>query len=153
MNPTYRGEHELGNPVWEYPLHVAYFNEADRQRFRLYIIDGRIYTSDGKPFDTSSSSTAWGGAGRAIFVMDEHGNLYASNYHERGLFHHSSFLAGENVAAAGEMAVVDGELQLMTDSSGHYRPSRGHTMQAIHLLRSMGIILTPDQVRFEAPPQ
>ncbi|MEV0771414.1 hypothetical protein [Nocardia salmonicida] len=153
MNPTYRGEHELGNPVWEYPLHVAYFSEADRQRFRLYIIDGKIYTSDGKLFDTSSSSTAWGGAGRAIFVMDEHGNLYASDYHERGLFHHSSFLAGENVAAAGEMAAIDGELQMITDSSGHYRPSRGHTMQAIHQLRSMGIVITPGQVRFEAPPQ
>ncbi|MGW5921293.1 toxin glutamine deamidase domain-containing protein [Nocardia fluminea] len=153
MNPTYRGEHELGNSVWEYPLRVAYFSEADRQRFRLYIIDGKIYTSDGKLFDTSSSSTAWGGAGRAIFVMDEHGNLYASDYHERGLFHHSSFLAGENVAAAGEMAAIDGELQTITDSSGHYRPSRGHTMQAIHQLRSMGIVITPGQVRFEAPPQ
>jgi hypothetical protein len=85
--------------------------------------------------------------------MDEHGNLYASNYHARGRFHHSSFLAGGNVAAAGELAVIDGVLQLLTDSSGHYRPARGHTMQAINQLRSMGIPISPGQVEFEAPPQ
>ncbi|WP_084458431.1 toxin glutamine deamidase domain-containing protein [Nocardia caishijiensis] len=153
MNSTYRGEHEVGNSVWEHPLRVAYLNEFERQRLRLYVREGRIYDADGRLFDTRSGTTAWGGAGRAIFVMDEHGNLYASNYHERGLFHHSSFLAGANIAAAGELAVVDGELQMVTDSSGHYRPSRGHTMQAINQLRNLGIPLTPGQVRFEAPPQ
>ncbi|MFD6449220.1 hypothetical protein ACFWF3_00445 [Nocardia sp. NPDC060220] len=153
MNSTYRGEHEVGNSVWPHPLRVAYLDESLRQRTRLYIVDGKIYTADGKLFDTSSGTTAWGGAGRAIFVMDEHGNLYASNYHEPGLFHHSSFLSGGNVAAAGELAVIGGELQMLTDSSGHYRPSRGHTMQAINLLRNMGIPITPGQVHFEAPPQ
>ncbi|MFC9661310.1 hypothetical protein ACFVJ5_13835 [Nocardia sp. NPDC127606] len=153
MNSTYRGEHEVGNSVWPHPLRVAYLDESLRQRTRLYIVDGKIYTADGKLFDTSSGTTTWGGAGRAIFVMDEHGNLYASNYHEPGLFHHSSFLAGGNVAAAGELAAIGGELQMLTDRSGHYRPSRGHTMQAINLLRNMGIPIAPGQVHFEAPPQ
>lgn len=153
MGPTYRGEHEERNSVWEYPLRVAYLNDIERQRLRLYVKDGKLYTADGIPFDTSSGVSAWGGPGRAVFVMDEHGNLYASNYHARGRFHHSSFLAGGNVAAAGELAVIDGVLQLLTDSSGHYRPARGHTMQAINQLRSMGIPISPGQVEFEAPPQ
>ncbi|WP_446226554.1 hypothetical protein ACTWPB_17770 [Nocardia sp. IBHARD005] len=153
MNPTYRGEHEVGNSVWPNPLRVSYLDEIARRRLRLHVIDGRIYDADGNLFDTSSGTTAWGGAGRAIFVMDEHGNLYASNYHERGLFHHSSFLSGGNVAAAGELIVINGEIQMVTDSSGHYQPSRGHTMQAINQLRNMGIPITPQQVEFKAPPQ
>ncbi|MFD3706260.1 hypothetical protein ACFWUP_24225 [Nocardia sp. NPDC058658] len=153
MNSTYRGEHEVGNSVWPPGRWVAYLDEIVRQQTRLYIVDGLIYDATGTLFDTSAGVTAHGGAGRAIFVMDEHGNLYASNYHEPGLFHHSSFLAGGNVAAAGELVVIDGELQMVTDSSGHYRPSRGHTMQAIDLLRNMGIPIDPGQVRFEAPPQ
>lgn len=153
MGATYRGEHEERNSVWEYPLRVAYLNEIERLRLRLFVKDGKLYTADGKPFDTSSGVSAWGGPGRAVFAMDEHGNIYASNYHARGLFHHSSFLAGGNVAAAGELEVIDGVLQLLTDRSGHYRPARGHTMQAINQLRSLGIPITPGQVDFEAPPQ
>ncbi|MFE7718017.1 toxin glutamine deamidase domain-containing protein [Nocardia rhizosphaerihabitans] len=152
MSPTYRGEHEERNSVWEYPLRVEYLNEIARQRLRLYVIDGRLCTADGVPLDTRSGTTARG-AGRAVFVMDEHGNLYASTYHERGLFHHSSFLSGGNVAAAGELVVIDGILQTLTDSSGHYRPARGHTMQAVNQLRRLGIPITPGQVRFEAPPE
>lgn len=152
MSPTYRGEHEERNSVWEYPLRVEYLNEIERQRLRLYVIDGRLCTAEGVPLDTRSGTTARGD-GRAVFVMDEHGNLYASTYHERGLFHHSSFLSGGNVAAAGELVVIDGILQTLTDSSGHYRPARGHTMQAVNQLRSLGIPITPGQVRFEAPPE
>ncbi|GEM31565.1 hypothetical protein NN3_25720 [Nocardia neocaledoniensis NBRC 108232] len=152
MSPAYRGEHEEVNPVWEYPLCVEYLDESARQSYRLFVIDGELWTAGGVRFDTRSGTTARG-EGRAVFVMDEQGNLYASTYHERGMFHHSSFLSGGNVAAAGELIVIDGVLQLLTDSSGHYRPARGHTMQAINQLRSMGIPITPGQVRFEAPPQ
>ncbi|WP_218581945.1 hypothetical protein, partial [Nocardia cyriacigeorgica] len=59
--------------------------------------------------------------------MDNQGNLYASLHHAPGQFHHSSFLAGGPVAGAGELEVIDGVLQLVTDSSGHYRPPQRYT--------------------------
>lgn len=71
--------------------------------------------------------------------MDEHGNLYASNKHEVGFFHHSSFLAGGPVAGAGELRVVNGHLHFMSDQSGHYRPTPEHLEQVVERLRAAGV--------------
>ena len=42
--------------------------------------------------------------------------------HEFAKFHHSSFLAGEKVAAAGEIIIENGIIKEITNGSGHYRP-------------------------------
>ena len=63
-----------------------------------------------------------GGEGKAIFVMDETGRFFASKRQARGEFHHSSFLAGEPVAAAGEITVDQGVVKAVTLKSGHYKP-------------------------------
>jgi hypothetical protein len=60
--------------------------------------------------------------GRAIFVMDEQGNLYASTYQRIGDFHHSTLADGRKVAPAGEIAVTEGKIQHVTSASGHYHP-------------------------------
>jgi hypothetical protein len=58
----------------------------------------------------------------AIFVMGLDGKIYIGS-HELGIFHHSSFLAGGPVAAAGEIVIKDGVILLITAKSGHYRPN------------------------------
>ncbi|MEV0075810.1 toxin glutamine deamidase domain-containing protein [Nocardia neocaledoniensis] len=152
MNSTYDGEHIPGNSVWlTPPSNVRYLDENERQAFRLEIRNGQLYAANGRPFDTRGGQSVWHGGGRAIFVMDQDGNLYASLRHSPGIFHHSSFLAGAPVAAAGELVVIGGVLQQLTDSSGHYRPERGHTVQAIEHLRSLGVALSAAQVELEAP--
>ena len=78
------------------------------------------------------------GTGRAIFVMDEAGNIYASKVQEVGRFHHSSLLAGKPVAAAGELEIENGVLKTLSDKSGHYQPTREFTQQAIDSLRRQG---------------
>lgn len=153
MNSHYIGEHLPGNPIWTVPRAstVTYLDPEQRRQFRITVQGGRIFGANGEPFDTTAGTTAWGGDGRAIFVMATDGTLYASNYHQAGRFHHSSFLAGAEVAAAGELRVVDGRLELLTDSSGHYRPTLGHTMQAISRFRDLGIVISPSQTSLEAP--
>ncbi|MGS2808632.1 toxin glutamine deamidase domain-containing protein [Nocardia sp. MW-W600-9] len=152
MGQQYDGEHIPGNQVWQTPpSHVDYLDPNRRRALRLEIRNGLLYTANGELFDTGRAQTVWSGGGRAIFVMDQNGNLYASLSHSAGRFHHSSFLAGAPVAAAGELVVSGGVLQLLTDSSGHYRPERGHTLQAIEHLRRLGIPLSAAQVEFEAP--
>lgn len=152
MSHQYDGEHIPGNQVWVTPpSHVAYLDENGRRALRLEVRNGLLYTANGELFDTSAGQTVWSGGGQAIFVMDQHGNLYASLEHSAGRFHHSSFLAGAPVAAAGELVVSRGVVQLLTDSSGHYRPERGHTLQAVEHLRRLGIPLSAAQVEFEAP--
>lgn len=59
----------------------------------------------------------------AIFVMAESGELYLSKNRKVGEFHHSSFLAGKPVAAAGEMIIKKGIIIEINNASGHYMPS------------------------------
>jgi hypothetical protein len=71
--------------------------------------------------------------------MDAQGNIYASTEQVVGQFHHSSFLAGQPVAAAGELQVEAGELKLISNKSGHYKPSPDLTAQALKVLESQGV--------------
>ena len=48
-----------------------------------------------------NASTVFSGEGKAIFVMDENRDFYASKFQQVGRFHHSSLAGGEPVAAAG----------------------------------------------------
>jgi len=55
--------------------------------------------------------------------MSEEGRFYLSKNYAYGKFHHSSFLAGKPVAAAGEIYIEKGIIKIVTDGSGHYRPA------------------------------
>jgi uncharacterized Zn-binding protein involved in type VI secretion len=136
----YRGENTAQNRWHQKTTTVQYLDETERAQFRLSVKDGKLYDATGKPFDTSQGESLHTlGGGRAIWVMDEKGNIYASNHHEKGEFHHSSFLAGGDVAGAGEMEVKNGELVLLSSRSGHYRPKPEIHKQATSHMASLGI--------------
>ena len=152
MNNTFRYEElpgDLRNPWGGFsfpngePSAVRYLDDAGREQHRLFVdADGNLRrASDNSLFDTSTANTVWGGddGGRAIFVMDRDGNLYASNYQARGDFHHSSMLAGGEVAGAGEIRVDNGKIVDMTDKSGHYQPSADLNDNALDELRRQGL--------------
>ena len=136
----------------------AYFTPVGRmspeelESHRLFVgPGGRLYrASDGMPFDTTAARSARldDGNRRAIFVMDEFGNLYAGDQ-EFGVRHHSSFLGGRIVTAAGEMEVRDGVLVLMSDRSGHYLPRPEINDYALDLLRSQGLTLDDRFIRVD----
>lgn len=94
---------------------------------------------DGSLFDTSTAGTVHSGAGRAMFVMDEHGNLYASLEQRVGELHHSSFLGGRPVAGAGEIVVHDGVTSIISRKSGHYRPADVHQQTVSDMLAEQGL--------------
>lgn len=127
-------------------------DDALRERYRITIHDGFVYDARGHLFDTQAGISAFPGIhGRAIFAMDQNGNLYASIFQRTGYFHHSSFFAGENVAAAGELVVRRGKIEMVTDHSGHYRPGRSRTQQVLDQLASQGIDIDPNHVDYWAP--
>ena len=109
----------------------------DMERRQKYVIepgtDGLLYFRDAfesavkferKPFDTSQSTAAYGGrSGRAIWVQGPSGRFYSSNESQAGKFHHSSFLAGRDVKAAGDWKVTQGKLMMISAISGHYHPT------------------------------
>ncbi len=149
MRTRYQHENEPGNPLWAGKV-VRYLTPAKRAQYRLTIRGGKIYDANGALFDTSGGRMGTKVTGRAIFVVDENGYFYASNYTAEGEFHHSSFLAGEPVAAAGEMQVENGTLKFLNDHSGHYWPDSSFTDQAIEILRSGGVDM--DAVTIERRP-
>lgn len=137
----YHGEQFPGNAEFGTP--VTYLDEARRQDFKLHVDDdGLLRDADGDLFDTSKAYTAHTEeGGRAIFVMDQHGEIYASMQQKVGEFHHSSFLGGQPVATAGELGVKDGVLRLISNNSGHYQPSQDSTLEFLkHLYKDKGAV-------------
>ncbi|MGI5221201.1 hypothetical protein [Nocardia sp. CA-290969] len=151
LQPEFRGEHLLGNRQWGNSV-VRYLAPEERAPYWLFANNGLLYTGEQKPLDTTFTSTLWTPqGGRAIFVMDEHGQLYASPYHLLGEFHHSSFLAGGPVAGAGEISAVQGQVRLISDHSTHYRPARRFTHQVVDSLRRQGISFDERAVEYHYP--
>ncbi len=146
--PEYKNEQipkALGGPAIKgVPDGVRYIiDPAERESYRLrFGSDGFIYDASGNKFDTTKAVRIDEHGVKSItklamFVMDERGNFYASNFQQVGIFHHSSFVGGEDVAASGEIEVIGGKLQFINDRSGHYRCSREFTEQAIDRLEQL----------------
>ena len=131
MLKKYIGE-ETGSG-WCAPNKVKYLDEFERAKYELSIVEGKLYDITGRLFDTTLTDTIFS-RGKSIFVMSKEGKIYASISHKVGEFHHSSFLAGAEVAAAGEIRVVKGILEEVTRKSGHYQPSRSVNIQFIKQL-------------------
>lgn len=57
-----------------------------------------------------------------IYVVDMQYRLFVHEK-EKGIFHHSSFLSGKAVRAAGGIVIKEGTLIAVNGNSGHYKPS------------------------------
>ena len=141
LQNEYAGENDPTNPHRAFhPDVVEYMSPQRLEEHRLVVMDGKLHwAADGALFDTRAATTHWSGQGRAMFVMDQHGNLYASLQQEVGRLHHSSFLGGKPVAGAGEIVVEDGVPTMLSRKSGHYQPSAMHHQQVRDMLDEQGI--------------
>jgi hypothetical protein len=72
--------------------------------------------------------------------MDPQGQIYLGKQSIME-FHHSSFLGGQDVAAAGELEVIDGTIVFHSRKSGHYRPDQEHHDQFKSEMLDRGINL------------
>lgn len=88
------------------------------------------------PFSTRGLKTLFSGDDVAIWVCSEKDYFY-SHSHKLGKLHHSSFMGGENVQGAGEWAVSDGQIVLITHKTGHYRASVQELVRTLQLLDKM----------------
>ncbi len=135
MEPEYRAE-DLGfAKAWEgLGVEVEYLEtEAERAPLEIFVKDGLITNTKGLPLDTGDAAN-----GVYIFVMDPQGRIFAGppRIFE---FHHSSFLAGGDVASAGELEVASGILLRNNSESGHYKPTEAHNNQFIQEMKERGI--------------
>jgi hypothetical protein len=79
----------------------------------------RVVGEDGEPWTTRNGRTFESGAGWQIFVFAPDGTLYIHD-HAASKFHHTTFLGGGAVLAAGEIVVEDGWIRGITAHTGHY---------------------------------
>jgi hypothetical protein len=125
---------------------VEYLDDAQRVDYRLYFRSGQIYTFNGHLFDTTTL-VSHETAGRAMYVLSPEKAFYGAPgvVSQR---HHSSFLAGAPVMAAGELATdAGGKLQWISASSGHYKPTIQHLRNAVTALSDNGISPVSFKVR------
>ncbi|KAJ3048608.1 hypothetical protein HK097_010384 [Rhizophlyctis rosea] len=73
-----------------------------------------------------------------IYVTDPYQNLYVAKK-IKGQFHHSSFLNGGAVCAAGGLVVDQGKLKKITPKSGHYQTDKMHFEALLNWLAGRGV--------------
>jgi len=119
---------------------VKYLNAAGRVSYQVMIDDG-VLQWGGRSLDTKEQQleTVFSGLGWGIWVLSPEGNFYTAS-HKKGEFHHSSFLSGEPVKAAGEWRVVNGQIDTLTGKTGHYKCDVAALVFALRKLKSLAAL-------------
>jgi hypothetical protein len=112
---------------------IHYMSGAERERSRIVIVNGSLYTSTGEP-------TRFGTEGETLnYAMDAAGNFYVFDQVGHPELRHSSFLAGRPVACAGDLRVTGARIVRIDRASGHYNPSPEMFRNVLIELRSRGV--------------
>jgi len=122
---------------------IRYLGPQEREHYEYIINDGKIFhKQSGEPLDTSRGpkGTKW------IFVMSTAKRLYAGKK-ERGVFQHSSFLAGGTTIAAGRFTAENGVIKSIWAYSGHYKPTAENLANFMNFLEENGVDLKDVEVR------
>ncbi|KAJ6794546.1 IQ domain-containing protein IQM3-like [Iris pallida] len=122
---------------------IKYLGPQERQHYEYVPIEGKIvHKQNGELLDTSNGPKG----AKWIFVMSASKNLYAGQK-KKGLFHHSSFLAGGVTLAAGRFTAENGVLKSIWAYSGHYKPSEENLNNFLTFLKENGVDLDEVQIR------
>lgn len=107
---------------------IRYLGPKERNAYEVVVENGRlIYKQTGVPVETTEGSK-W------IFVLSTTRALYVGQK-KKGLFQHSSFLAGGATTAAGRLVARYGILEAIWPYSGHYHPTEENFMEFISFLK------------------
>ncbi|KAK2978880.1 hypothetical protein RJ640_030929 [Escallonia rubra] len=116
---------------------IKYLGPQERENYEYVVLDGKIiHKQTGNLLDTEKGlpSAKW------IFVMSTSKRLYVGEK-KKGVFHHSSFLAGGVTVAAGRLLVENGTLKTISAYSGHYRPTDDRLDSFLSFLKENGVNL------------
>ncbi len=105
----------------DFAQRVAYLSAEEREEYRVEIAGGIFrWVEGGELLHTGSMTTHVSGKGHAIWVCSADRRFYSAD-HVVGSFHHSSFLSGLPVMGAGEWAIDQGRLVMISSRTGHYK--------------------------------
>jgi hypothetical protein len=134
---------------------TQYMSPEERQATAISSNNGKLVDSSGALLDTTNASGIGTfqkeGANKHIFAMTGDKQICTADpWAEKKIeptdqganlafVNHSSFTGGKAVAGAGEMRVEQGELQQVSDQSGHYKPDGQMMGQTLDQLNAMGV--------------
>ena len=118
-------------------VHVPYMSEMERETYKVTVHDGVVWWQFA-PLDMGNQSF--------LYVMDAGGNIFTGPQSE--VEHHSSFLSGQPVAAAGMWRVTKGNVVFINGDSGHYQPPGDFSAQFMAELGKRGVSLTAAETDF-----
>lgn len=108
---------------------VTYCDTASQRRLEAVIQQqsGRLVFRETGEYVNTNDGRRW------IFVIDEAGRFYV-HPKEKGRFHHSSFLSGRPVLAAGRLHAQHGFVTGVSAHSGHYQTPVRQLVNALGIL-------------------
>ncbi|XP_071721471.1 IQ domain-containing protein IQM1-like isoform X2 [Rutidosis leptorrhynchoides] len=114
---------------------IKYLGPNERETYEVIVEDGKlVFRQSGLLLETTEGSK-W------IFVLSTSRNLYVGQK-KKGLFQHSSFLAGGATTAAGRLVAHAGVLEAIWPYSGHYLPTEENFREFICFLEENHVDLT-----------
>ncbi|XP_074581665.1 IQ domain-containing protein IQM2-like isoform X2 [Curcuma longa] len=117
---------------------IKYLGPKEREAYEVVIDDGKfVYEQSRRVLDTSDGPKG----AKWIFVLSTSKKLYVAQK-KKGIFQHSSFLAGGATSAAGQLVVANGVLKAVWPHSGHYRPTEKNFQEFMSFLEENNVDLT-----------
>jgi len=129
MDKDLETEDKIPHPIYGLNEPVRYLNAEQRAAAEVHVKDGLLYDSTGKLINFHK---------KRLFVMSGEGKIYFGSS-VRGIYHHSSLLAGAPAAAAGEIVVHGGRISTLSKRSGHYQHEDEYIRQFISELERRGV--------------
>ncbi|XP_074280734.1 IQ domain-containing protein IQM1-like [Silene latifolia] len=113
---------------------IKYLGPKEREVYEVIVEEGKlVYKQSGNLLETVDDCK-W------IFVLSASRSLYVGQK-KKGVFQHSSFLAGAATTAAGRLVAHGGVLEAIWPYSGHYLPTEENFKEFISFLRDNSVDL------------
>lgn len=108
---------------------VIYCSSRARRRLQVVVdrCTGRLLWRSSRRPVSANDGRRW------IFVIDKYANMYV-HPKQKARFHHSSFVSGQPVLAAGRLQSTNGHLTAVSAHSGHYQTPLPRLLAALTLL-------------------
>jgi hypothetical protein len=121
------------------PLLIRYLDQKERAKYELHFKNGKPYLN-GKMLPHLTADENPNSEVDYQYTMDPKGNIYV--FQDGPLaacrIHHSSFVDGKQVAAAGHIKIEKGVFMYADNCSGHYHPSDPMLDQFLAVLKENG---------------